>query len=284
MNVHLRKLLPLSIASLALCLSSTASAADQTKPKKTPEAKTASLARLYPHGQRAADIMRMNVRGTTGENLGKVDDLVVDTDSGDVVYAIVSTGGVAGMGDTLRAVPFSALDYTSERRDALTLKGGNLDKWRAAPVYQENQLARLADEAQGRQIYEYYGEAWNAVPARRADQPTSATRNLRSAQALADADVRTGDRKIGHTEDLIVDKKTGKAAVLIDPDDAFVGNTKKYVVPFSKLTARTGDDETLATNLTAQDFSSGKALDDSWTSSSASSAYVWDIDPSAVAE
>ena len=57
---------------------------------------------------RSSDIVGMKVRNSAGQDLGKVEDLVIDVNSGKVRYAAVSFGGFLGVGDKLFAVPFSA--------------------------------------------------------------------------------------------------------------------------------------------------------------------------------
>lgn len=50
-----------------------------------------------------------------GQNLGKVKELVLDPESGQVVYAVVSFGGILGVGDKLFAVPWRVLSWTRDK-------------------------------------------------------------------------------------------------------------------------------------------------------------------------
>jgi sporulation protein YlmC with PRC-barrel domain len=45
------------------------------------------------------------VRNAAGENLGKIDELMIDIPSGRIAYAVLSFGGVLGMGNKLFALP-----------------------------------------------------------------------------------------------------------------------------------------------------------------------------------
>ena len=65
---------------------------------------------------RASKIIGTNVKNPKGENLGGIKDLVLDPESGHVVYAVVSFGGVLGMGSKLFAVPWSVLHWTSDKK------------------------------------------------------------------------------------------------------------------------------------------------------------------------
>jgi sporulation protein YlmC with PRC-barrel domain len=44
-----------------------------------------------------------------GEKLGDLKDIVLDTATGGIVYAVMASGGVLGMGEKLFAVPWHAL-------------------------------------------------------------------------------------------------------------------------------------------------------------------------------
>ena len=64
---------------------------------------------------RASKINGTNVKNTKGENLGGIKDLVIDPESGHVVYAVVSFGGILGLGDKLFAIPWSVLHWTRDK-------------------------------------------------------------------------------------------------------------------------------------------------------------------------
>ena len=50
-----------------------------------------------------------SVRNPEGEDLGDIKDLMIDTASGNVEYAVLSFGGFLGLGDKLFALPWPAL-------------------------------------------------------------------------------------------------------------------------------------------------------------------------------
>lgn len=66
---------------------------------------------------RATKIIGTDVKNTKGEDLGDIKDLVVDSQNGRVEYAVVSFGGVLGMGTKLFAVPMSVLRWTADKDD-----------------------------------------------------------------------------------------------------------------------------------------------------------------------
>src|ERR1035437_8694811 len=57
-----------------------------------------------------------SVRNSAGEDLGKVNELMVDIPSGRIAYAVLSFGGILGMGNKLFAVPWSALRVDEDEK------------------------------------------------------------------------------------------------------------------------------------------------------------------------
>ena len=63
---------------------------------------------------RASSMAGMAVKDPANKSLGKVEDVVIDTQNGTVRYAAISFGGFLGVGDKLFAVPFRALHVRHE--------------------------------------------------------------------------------------------------------------------------------------------------------------------------
>ncbi|MDF1586675.1 PRC-barrel domain-containing protein [Marinimicrococcus flavescens] len=61
---------------------------------------------------RLDSIAGTDLRNTRDEQLGSVEDVVIDPQSGDIAYAIVSVGGFLGIGDRTVAVPWKMLEVT----------------------------------------------------------------------------------------------------------------------------------------------------------------------------
>ena len=64
--------------------------------------------------RRVSDILKTTVENRHGEKLGTIQDLMVGAD-GRVKYAILSHGGLLGIGDVLIPIPFDALMTGPER-------------------------------------------------------------------------------------------------------------------------------------------------------------------------
>lgn len=90
-----------------------------------------------------------------GENLGKIEDFVIDPLSAHVDYAVLSFGGSLGMSDKLFAVPLEALKLSrEEKRFILDVEKERLKN---APGFDKGNWPDTSDRAFGTKVYSYYG-------------------------------------------------------------------------------------------------------------------------------
>lgn len=61
---------------------------------------------------RSANIIGMSVTTSDQKELGVIEELVVDVESGEVAYVVLSFGGYFGFGDKFFAVPWSEFSIT----------------------------------------------------------------------------------------------------------------------------------------------------------------------------
>jgi hypothetical protein len=89
------------------------------------------------------------------EELGKIEDLVLDAGSGRVAYAVLSFGGFLGMGDKNFAIPWDAFRFNISDRQAVL----NVDKTllESAPGFSKDSWPNMADVTWGNQIFRHYG-------------------------------------------------------------------------------------------------------------------------------
>lgn len=64
---------------------------------------------------RMSELIGMNIQNRQGENVGEIEDVVLNVKTGKVNYAAVSYGGFLGVGDDLFAVPFEAFQVGKKR-------------------------------------------------------------------------------------------------------------------------------------------------------------------------
>jgi sporulation protein YlmC with PRC-barrel domain len=63
---------------------------------------------------RASDVIGMDVTNNAKEDLGSIEDLAINPNTGKIEYAAVSLGGFLGLGDELFAVPWNAIECRPE--------------------------------------------------------------------------------------------------------------------------------------------------------------------------
>jgi sporulation protein YlmC with PRC-barrel domain len=95
------------------------------------------------------------VRNSAGEDLGKIEELMIDLETGRIAYVVLSFGGFLGMGDKLFAIPWEALRLDTDRHEFIL----DVDKelLKKAPGFDKNDWPDMADRSWGSGIYGYYG-------------------------------------------------------------------------------------------------------------------------------
>jgi sporulation protein YlmC with PRC-barrel domain len=95
------------------------------------------------------------VRNTAGEDLGKVEEIMIDLSSGRVAYVVLSFGGFLGIGDKLFAMPWDALRVDEgEHQFILDVDKQTLEN---APGFDKDNWPDMADPAFGASIHQHYG-------------------------------------------------------------------------------------------------------------------------------
>lgn len=106
--------------------------------------------------QKASKLMGMTVKNRQDEKLGKVDNMLVDVQSGRIVAVILSSGGFLGIGDALSAVPPTSLLFNTER-DTLQLDTTK-ELLAAAPHFQSNQWPDFNQPGYSDNVYRVYNQ------------------------------------------------------------------------------------------------------------------------------
>lgn len=102
-----------------------------------------------------------NVVNATGESIGSIKDLMLDTDGGRVAYAVLSFGGFLGLGDKLFAVPFDALQV--DRANKRVILDVPKEKLQSAEGFDKDTWPNFADPTFRERTYTHYGVKpyWN---------------------------------------------------------------------------------------------------------------------------
>src|SRR5688572_18639655 len=101
------------------------------------------------------DIIGKDVVNLAGENVGQIEELIIDAQSARVTYAIMSFGGFLGLGDKLFAVPWVSLSY--DPANVQFVMKVDKDLLKNAPGFDKNSWPDLSDPTRQSEIYGYYG-------------------------------------------------------------------------------------------------------------------------------
>jgi len=89
------------------------------------------------------------------DDLGEIKEIMLDTRTGRVSYAVLSFGGFMGMGDKLFAVPWNALTLdTVNHRFILKVEK---DRLQSAPGFDKQSWPDMADPVWEKSVHLYYG-------------------------------------------------------------------------------------------------------------------------------
>ena len=89
---------------------------------------------------RASKVIGTSVYNGAGEKIGKVEDVVLDKLSNNIMFAVVGFGGFLGMNEKFHPVPWSALDYV-ESEDSYVVPFTK-DELKSAPADSLDKLTR----------------------------------------------------------------------------------------------------------------------------------------------
>ena len=90
-----------------------------------------------------------------GDDLGHINEIMIDKVSGQVAYAVLKYGSFLGMGGKLFALPWDQLTY--DTRYAAYVVGISPDRLKAAPSFDENARPNFDDPQWGQRVHDYYG-------------------------------------------------------------------------------------------------------------------------------
>ncbi|MEC5398799.1 PRC-barrel domain-containing protein [Uliginosibacterium sp. H1] len=95
------------------------------------------------------------VYNAAGEKLGSIEHIMLDVAQGRIAYAVLSHGGVLGMGEKLHAIPWSALTLDADRKCFVL----DIDKERlkASEGFDKDHWPSFGDSRWAADIYAAYG-------------------------------------------------------------------------------------------------------------------------------
>lgn len=238
----MKRLICMSSVALAICLSpafgQTSTDRTQGSGRDAPHqnhnvSKSEQIPQLWIF--KASELVGKQVRNGKGEDLGTIQELAIDTQTGCVTYAVLSFGGFLGLGDKLFAIPWDALSLQPREAgdELIFVFDVDKDRLKSAPGFDKNAWPDLADARWNTSVNQYWQKE-SARPNRskyrsqrdteytegRGNEPV--TKRIRKVKAeLINRDVKNANfEDLGDIEDLMVDVINGHVLyAVIDFDD-----------------------------------------------------------------
>ncbi len=246
-----------AMASLSLCAgamsgtANSASNANPSQPRITHSAGDdatrgdATSVKNPPCIHLAKDVIGMKVVNPQGEKIGKIDDVVVRP-SGEVAYAVLSFGGVMGLGDKLFAMPWTVLNSRvgsatkPEESDAL-VKDDKLtvilpldkDRMKKAPGFDKNNWPVMANADWAKDIDAYYANDRGPLTAKPVEAADHVSQITWKCTDLKGFDVKTpSGETLGDVKEVAIDT-SGRVSYLVLSVGGFLGmGTRLVAVPW----------------------------------------------------
>lgn len=157
-------------------------------------------------------LLSASATNSQGQDLGDVDDVVINPDNGEVVYTAVSYGGVLGIGEKRFAVPCDASTRVLDDKVYLDIDKSRFEN---NPGFENKQWPKQAD-----------AQLANADSRQRA---TNAPAQIKKLSEVMGKELKTQQgESLGTIDDAVIDAGAGQIAYLIVDCDAKDG---KVAVP-----------------------------------------------------
>jgi sporulation protein YlmC with PRC-barrel domain len=188
----------------------------------------------------------MKVEDRDGQEIGKMRDIVVDMQTGQIKFVILASGGFLGVGAKLKAVPPQIMSAATSKRHTLAANIVEL-RWNHAPTVKRAAIVSLAQPEQARIINSFYGQTeTETAPANHAGvlaatgfetnrQIQSGLQTFKLASELVGKHVvNRQQEKIGEVRDLLVGFNDQQPALaIVSAGGLFPGREQNYAIPLA---------------------------------------------------
>lgn len=105
----------------------------------------------------ANTLINEDVVNAQGENLGDIKEIMLDMQTGKVAYAVLSFGGVFGIGEKLFAVPWTALTLDTINKSFVL--NVTKEQLKNAPGFDKDDWPDMNDATWAGRINSFYGQS-----------------------------------------------------------------------------------------------------------------------------
>ena len=111
----------------------------------------------------ATSLNGTNVVNFQGKDIGHIEDMMIDLNTGRILYAVLSFGGILGIGNKLFAVPFES--FSIDQKDEKFILDIDKDRLEDAPGFNKDNWPIHSDTTFQTEVYSYYNVKpyWNTM-------------------------------------------------------------------------------------------------------------------------
>jgi len=213
------------------------------------------------HTLRTSDIIGLAVKNKNHEDVGKIDDLVIDMKTGEVRYAALSFGGVVGIGSKLFAIPWQSMTFMYGEPNKANSRHFMFDVTKEqlenAPGFDSSRWPNVADPSWSAAIDKHYKVDRKNPTVVNTSEPRQAVayETVFRASQIKGMDVRNKENdNLGSVDELVIDVTKGHVKyVALSYGSWFTGGNKLFAIPLSACTLTHANDKTYFTVSASQD-------------------------------
>jgi sporulation protein YlmC with PRC-barrel domain len=110
---------------------------------------------MQPTALSASTITGDKVRNADGDDLGHLEEIVIDLEGGRVSYAVLASGGFLGLGDKFFAIPWDLLTVDTDNKELIL--DVSKETIQNAPGFDKDNWPDTTDRGWMVDVYRYYG-------------------------------------------------------------------------------------------------------------------------------
>jgi len=283
----MRTFTKLAVAGLALAgLFGFSGAAGADEPTRVQTGAKGEAGVAIAHTLRTSDIIGLPVKNNKHEEVGKIDDLVVDMKTGEVKYAALSFGSWFTGDNKLFAIPWQSMSFMYGEPNKANSRHFMFDVTKAqlenAPGFDSSNWPNVADPKWGATIDKHYKVERNTAAATTTEpRQAVAYETVFRASKIKGMDVRnSANEDLGSIDELVIDVTKGHVKyVALSYGSWFTGGNKLFAAPLSSCTLTHANNKTyFVVNATQESLKNAPGFDKSHWPNTADPNWAKSID------
>ena len=201
------------------------------------------------HVFRSADLIGLDVKNKAGEEIASINDLVVDLKSGEVRYAALSSGGVAGFGGKMFAVPWHAMTFMMGEPNKADSRYFIFDvtkqQLEQSDGFDTAKWPNVADPKWASMVKKDHAKNEPKTESADGTRPTVAYETVFRASKIKGLDVRNdANEDLGDVDEVVIDVTKGAVKYLVlSHGTLLTGGNKLFAVPLNAITLAHASDK-----------------------------------------